>query len=173
MMPITISSWMIPVAEQKAAELPRLRNSIRGGGGNVIGFLGELLTARALGIPISNTYDYDLCVNGHTWDVKSKRCTSPPLAHYNVNVAAASGHQQPDYYFFVRVDDGLQDAWLIGGIDRETFYERATFYRSGEIDPHGSGFRFRCDCWNLPAFRLLTVARCVAIANEQRKVVTA
>lgn len=53
---IYITNDMFVTAREASIEMGVLRNSIRRGDGNLIGFLGEYITREALGCTQDNTY---------------------------------------------------------------------------------------------------------------------
>ncbi len=142
----------IELAKEKADEMGTLRNSITEGEGNLAGFIGEILFCNYLKGTQQNTYDYDIIKGGIKWDVKTKRCTSPPKNHYECSVAAFNTRQRCDNYCFVRIvynDDNWGDAYLLGWMPKEEYFEKAHFLRKGEIDP-ANNFKVKADCYNLP-----------------------
>ena len=70
---IKIEKEDIDLANKMSSSMGALNNSITKGRGNVIGFLGEIIVAKELGITLDNTYDYDLIFNNKKIDVKSKK----------------------------------------------------------------------------------------------------
>ena len=135
----------------KARELGSLKGSIKKGGGNVYGFVGEILAAQHLGAMIENTYDYDvMTASGLKYDVKTKSCTSEPKPEYACSVASYNTKQNCDFYLFTRVKQDLSYAWLLGYIAKEDFYKKAKFCKKGDRDPDSKqGWCFRADCFNL------------------------
>ena len=157
-----VSDRILSQAKQKADQLPLLKNSIRGGKGAVVAFIGEYIACIALDGVIKNTYDYDLLygVNSYEdWicdennpfrrrvDVKTKERTVPPRPYYNCTVADFNTNQKCDEYAFVSVHKNLRDAWYLGKISKNDFYSKATFSKKGE--PETPLFNFRADCYNL------------------------
>ena len=47
----------------------------------------------------------------------------------------------------------MDRAWILGEVDKKTFYKDAEFHRRGDIDPD-NGFVFKADCYNLPINKL-------------------
>ena len=143
----------IDLAAQMAEEMGLLENSITGGKGSVHGFLGEILVARALGIKQANSRDYDLITSdGTTIEVKTKRCTTPPRLEYEGSVAKFNPNQKCAFYAFTRIMEDFSAAWIIGGIEREQFFELAVQREVGQRDPNdtpGVGFDFKASCYNL------------------------
>ena len=79
MIEIEITEQMKKQAWAKSREMGVIRNSIMKGDGNIAGFLGEEVANVVIDGTISNTYDYDVVSkSGIKYDVKTKRCTSPP-----------------------------------------------------------------------------------------------
>jgi hypothetical protein len=121
------SSWK-KAALKEASELGPLKKSITGGAGNWAGFIGERVVADYLNVEKDNTYQYDLVTKkSKTYDVKTKRCKSKPLPTYTVSVCALNTKQQCDAYVFVRVDNELTTAWILGYMPKEKFYKKAKF----------------------------------------------
>ena len=127
-----------------------LTNSIMEGKSNIYGALGEVVFDDAYPTwKRADTRDHDF-VSGHgTVDIKTKRTTAVPQGNWNCSVADTSLHQRPDFYFFIRVDEMLQNVWFLGWMPRSEFYEKARFYKKGEADPEMRGWKFRADCWNV------------------------
>ena len=67
-----------------------IRNSIRRGAGNAVGFLAEIMLADYLGCERTPCKDYDLTWNGTTIDVKTKETTVPPRT---ITIAALQRHR--------------------------------------------------------------------------------
>lgn len=149
MTPIQITPEIISRAKRKAASVGNLQGSITGSLSNVVGAIGEIIVADALGATEANTYDYDLVKNGRRIDVKTKRCNTAPRENYDCSVAAHGSKQDCDSYVFVRILTDSSKAWILGEINKSDFYELATRYRRGDIDPD-NGFVFKADCYNLP-----------------------
>ena len=148
---IYIPDSTIAQARVKAQDMGALRGSIKRGGGNVYGFIGEIIVADLLGAKIENTFDYDLLLpDGTKLDVKTKSCTSAPKPEYACSVAAFNTKQQCDRYVFVRVKQDLSHAWVLGSIKKEQYFERAKFCKKGDADPDSKfGWTFKGDCYNL------------------------
>ena len=138
-------------ALKEASELGALSKSITGGAGNWAGFLGEIVVANYLDVKKANTYEYDLVSKKEkTYDVKTKRCKSKPLPDYTVSVCALNTNQKCDDYIFVRVDNELTTAWILGYMPKEKFYKKAKFCKKGELDPDSNcNWRFKEDCYNM------------------------
>jgi hypothetical protein len=153
MTPIQITTQILNRAKRKAASVGNLQGSITGSLSNVVGAIGEVIVADVLGATESSTYDYDLIKDGRRIDVKTKRCSTAPRENYDCSVAAHGSKQDCDSYIFVRILKDTSKAWILGEIDKADFYDRATKYRRGDIDPD-NGFVFKADCYNLPISEL-------------------
>jgi hypothetical protein len=137
-------------ARREALNLGPLQGSISAGASNVIGFIGELIVADAIGASKQNTKDYDLVSpQGTRIDVKSKTCNTTPKDYYDCSVAAHGTQQDCDSYVFVRVAADLSRAWILGEIAKDEFYAKAKRWKKGEVD-EDNGYRVRADCYNLP-----------------------
>lgn len=154
MIAVTITNEMLAKARAKAKEMGRLRNSIERGGGNLAGFLGELIYLEVEGGRWDNTYEYDVMrPDGKTVDVKTKRTKVAPKPYYECSVADFNTSQDCDYYAFVRVSYDNSVGWYLGKIPRKTYYEKATFMKRGDLDP-SNNFVVKADCYNLPISEL-------------------
>jgi hypothetical protein len=152
---VELTEEMKTKARGLATELGKLNNSITSGDGNLAGFYGEVAVAyyfskKGCEVSHSNTYDYDLIVDGKTIDVKTKRCKSPPKPTYDCSVANFNTTQKCDYYLFTRVMNDT--VYLLGNIHKERFRTESVFHKKGETDSNfvgGKPFRFHADCWNI------------------------
>ena len=149
-------SDMVKDADEWAAELGILNNSITAGDGNFAGRLGELALAKHLNVlRVQDDYWYDLIYKGQTVEVKTKRRTADPAMFYDVSVAKTSTHQQPDRYAFISITgewgwDGrkVKNVWLCGFMDRDEFFDKARLMRKGKVDK-SNGFKTHADMYNL------------------------
>ena len=161
MIKVKILKREITEAKRLAADLGALNNSITRGSGNLVGFIGELVTARIITAFRAPTRDYDIIKDTFTIDVKTKSTTVPPLPHYLCSVAAFNIHQQTDYYLFCRVDLENKLCYVLGKKRKDLYFKQATFCKAGEIDPDSDrNWCFKADCYNLPisALRPIKVA---------------
>lgn len=155
MIEVHINEDQIALAYKKAEEMGTIKNSIRVGKGNIVGFLGEIIFADYYGGMISNTYDYDVIINGVKVDVKTKETTVTPQKDYLCSIAGFNVHQKCDVYYFVRINKGLTKGWLLGGMPKSEYFKKATFNRAGDIDKSSfSGWKFKADCYNLEIYKL-------------------
>ena len=162
MIQIKITPDIIARAKKKAATVGNLQGSITGSLSHVVGAVGEIIVADAIGANESNTYDYDLVRDGERIDVKTKRCNTRPFPHYDCSVAAHGANQNCDSYIFVRILTDTSRAWILGSIPKQDFYTKATKYKRGDIDP-ANGFTFKADCYNLPISELSDVQKSKAV----------
>lgn len=137
-------------AREKAVAMGNLKNSITRGGGNLAGFIGELLVLEYLkGEELDNTYDYDIIYEGIKIDVKTKRTSVKPLEHYECSIAKLNTKQKCDVYVFTRVKNDYSVGWILGFMDKEEYFKKATFLKKGTTDP-SNGWKVKSDCYNLP-----------------------
>ena len=162
MIQIKITPDIIARAKKKAATVGNLQGSITGSLSHVVGAIGEIIVADAIGANESNTYDYDLVRDGERIDVKTKRCNTRPFPHYDCSEAAHGANQNCDSYIFVRILTDTSRAWILGSIPKQDFYTKATKYKRGDIDP-ANGFTFKADCYNLPISELSDVQKSKAV----------
>lgn len=134
-------------------EFGHLNNSITGGASNIYGALGEIIIYDLYDAKYAGEFDYDLIINGYRVDVKSKWIQGRPQPHYFATVADTSTHQDCDCYVFLRIAKNYEFqkfAFIIGWKMRDDFFNEATFYNEGDIDPtDGRNFKIKADCWNL------------------------
>jgi hypothetical protein len=162
MIQVNITPSIISRAKKKAATVGNLQGSITGSLSHVVGAIGEIIVADAMGANESNTYDYDLVRDGERIDVKTKRCNTRPFPHYDCSVAAHGTNQNCDSYVFVRILTDTSRAWILGSIPKQDFYTKATKYKRGDVDP-ANGFTFKADCYNLPISELSDVQKSEAV----------
>lgn len=143
---------MVRIAWAKSRDMGKLKKSITEGDGNIAGFIGEQVANLVIGGKIENSKDFDIVgPDGLTYDVKTKRCTSEPLPHYECSVAAFNVIQKCDRYAFVRVEhiDGKYTrAWYLGSINKVKYFEIARKLYKGQKDGT-NWFTVKSDCYNL------------------------
>lgn len=148
MIEVIVTDDMISAAKQKALDMGRLNNSILSGTGNMAGFVGEQIALSILNGEWSNTYDYDILVDGYKVDVKTKQTTVKPKPFYECSVANYNTKQLCDVYAFVRVLKDLSKGWYLGSIKKQDYFSKAVYLKKGDIDP-SNNFTVRADCYNL------------------------
>lgn len=147
---VEISEEMLAIAKRKAEKLGELKNSITRGEGNIIGYLGELVAQKVIGGEIKDTRDYDIITeDGVKYDVKTKKCVSPPQQHFECSVTNYNTTQKCDKYIFVRVLKDYSKGYICGELPHDEYYKKATFIQQGQLDPRNK-WRALCDCWNVP-----------------------
>jgi hypothetical protein len=136
-----------------------LNNSFTFGSGNIYGALGELAFISFFGLNstcVANSKDYDILTPwGEKVEIKTKQTSVPPLPSYLCSVAKDSFHQNPDCYFFVRIDKSMKQGWLLGYSTKKNFFSDGFYAISGETES-GTGFVFKTDCMNLPISKLIS-----------------
>ena len=80
MIEVEITDEMIKEAKVHAKSLGKLNNSIRGGDGNLCGFLGEMCLVKHFGslIKAEHSYDHDLRMGEFRLEIKTKDRTVVP-----------------------------------------------------------------------------------------------
>jgi hypothetical protein len=154
--PVTRS--IIQQATTIANRIPsNINKSIRSGEGRLAGAIGEAILLRITdGISSGDDWaNYDVLWNNIKYDVKTKECTSPPQPHYFASIAVHNPNQKCDRYAFFRVmrrkDEDYTQAWLMGWMGKEEYFDNAVFYRKGQVDPSSTfGWTFRESCYNVP-----------------------
>jgi hypothetical protein len=151
---VEITDEMMATAKAKAKDLGVLKNSIRGGGGNLAGFLGEeMVLASFPESESANTYQHDVKMMGATFEVKSKDRTVDPRLDYDASVANFNTSQRADFYVFTSVfrnkaTGRYTHGHIVGLIPKEQYKSKATFLRVGDIDP-SNGWEVKAACYNL------------------------
>lgn len=148
---ITDSGWSMLESKcaEKANAMGSVQGSIEGGGGNFAGFAGEVLFVEVFGGEWSPTPNYDVVMDdGTTVDVKTKRRWSKPEPYYDCSVADYNTEQDCDIYYFVSINKDFNDAYMLGYLPHDEYYDTATFREEGEVDPDNN-FTFKADCWNV------------------------
>lgn len=154
-------------------------NSIEEGRGTLGGLLGEEITYDFFPgdepawdyAPEDNPYHFDLTLRGLpgiTADVKTKRQTfdGPPAPHYFATVCAKNITQICDIYWFVRVHNSGERAWMLGWLPKKEFFRIAQFFHKGDDDPTSHcGWKFKEDCYNVPV-KDLWVAETAEVLRE-------
>ena len=156
MIEIEVSDYYNVKARVMAKEMGTLNNSITKGEGNIAGFIGEFLVRDYLDGIIAHTYDFDVVANHQSYDVKTKRCTSPPKPYYDCSIAAFNTKQKCDKYIFVRIlckDNRYVKAWILGEYDKEKYFKDARFLKKGQRDGD-NGFVVKADCYNMAISKL-------------------
>ena len=156
-LPVIQSEWEL--SQKLAREMGTLNNSITGGAGNVVGFLGELAAARYLnylGCQRQNTYQHDLTVGNFLFDVKTKRRAVKPESDYLAAITQLSANQQCQGYIFTSVQfAGEIPEWitLCGWMPKKRYLEKARLVKRGEIQENG----WKCseNCLVLPYGELI------------------
>jgi hypothetical protein len=160
---------MVDRAFEKALRRKALSGSITRGKASAAGYLGEIAVAAYLDAKIvsDSESNHDLILkDGRTCEIKTKRRTVPPIGTYEVSVASASMHQQPDLYAFVslhfrrscRTHDiityhDLVAVWLLGYKEPRDYFLDSKLWNPGDMDL-GNGFRSHVEMYNLPIHRL-------------------
>lgn len=162
---VTVSEAGRAAAARRAAAMGPLRNSIRQGGGNETGFLGEAAFCEAVGpaARLVDRYSHDIELAEVRVEVKTKECTSPPKRHYECSVARFNDRQACSIYVFARRLRGTAEVWLLGWALAREIKGSWTAHRKGDVDP-ANGFVFKADCWNAPISALRPVSELTALS---------
>lgn len=187
---IDFSPALVALAQRRRAQMPKkLRNSVTGGRGTLVGLVGEYCAAaflRTHKIPaeIRDTYDYDI-VAGPTklkLEVKSMNVRSAPRPNNLNPVCIKNAEQQADYYIFMRVaykDRARPNlggrAFFCGAVPCCKLKVWGRLYQEGQIDSNGYPVRFasyntaieKCLDWSSLRARLVgTVSKKTDMAEE-------
>ena len=171
MIEVKITEDMKKRAWANSMEMGVIKNSIMKGDGNIAGFLGEEVANVVIGGIINNTYDYDLVSeDGIKYDVKTKRCTSPPKPYYDCSVANFNTKQKCDRYVFVRIENKNKRwgrAWVLGWLTHDDYFKKARKLTKGQKDP-SNGFIVRADCHNVAISELNKFEDCNELDSAEQ-----
>ena len=130
--------------------------SILRGGGNIAGFIGEIVIRDYLGAKQDNTYQHDLIFHGLSLDVKTKRCSNAPRPDYDASIKNPG--QSCDLYVFCRVLYNLEKCYCMGYITRRQYLKQADRKLKGDYD-ESNDFEFKASCYNLAYSELKPIER--------------
>ena len=138
---VPLTDEMKVKAKGKSDALGEIRNSIRHGEGNYVGYLGEEARAAYLGANLMRCEDgvekdgHDLILfSGEKAEVKTKKRRVPPRDLYKAAVAETSRHQRPDVYIFMSYDELRDEMWVVGQKGYTEFWAKAMYVVSGAED---------------------------------------
>jgi hypothetical protein len=137
-------------ARAEAKAMGVLRGSIARGRGNEIGMMGEMLVHREIGGSRVGdiNFAYDITMpDGVTIDVKTTKAASVPEPHYVARVYGAESSAEKigskcDVYYFVRCNQQMTLATIIGWLPAKEFIVKATFLPKGNVDPNDGKLSF-------------------------------
>lgn len=161
MLVITPSGENRKQARAEAKSMGVLRGSIARGRGNEIGMMGEILVHNEIGGSRVGdiNFAYDIVTStGITIDVKTTKAASVPELHYVARVygteaAAEKLSSKCSVYYFVRCNQQMTLATIVGWMPAREFIERAIFLPRGSIDPNDGKLSF-ADEYVLPITEL-------------------
>lgn len=122
--------------------------------GHIPGFICEEVFLDNYGGQYVGSTKYDIVLNGHKIDIKTKQCTSEPLPTYDATVAKYQEHQTCDYYVFFRILKSFEYCWILGAYPKKQFTLDANLMLKGTRDGR---FLCRTDCYTMPINKLHSV----------------
>lgn len=155
---IDVTSSQVMRAE-KLYDFNMLRNSITSGDSQIYGAIGEVVVMDYLiasGVPTEyiGCKDYDLMCDCVSIDVKTIRVNKPPRDTFNANISAHNTWQNTFMYLWVFVSEDKSTAWLVGWLDKKTFFEEAKLNKEGDED--GGGWKFKSDTYSMKLSSLIS-----------------
>lgn len=151
---VPISLDMIYEALPEAIDIGILKNSIRAGGGNLVGMLGEAIVLKAFPEAIScNTYHHDIMINGKKYEVKAKDRTVDAGPTDEGSVANYNANQKADFYIFTSIyrnkkTDLYTHGHIMGMWPCATYKDHAMFREKGWRDTRNN-WVVSADCYNM------------------------
>lgn len=133
--------------------------SFMGGGGNLVGFLGEEMVKYAFPyFDVVNGFDYDFEYDGKRIEVKTKSQSIPtePLGYYEASIADQSMFQNTDVYIFCRIfkyNNVYHHGWIMGWITSSEFILKSRRLLRGQPDGD-NGYIVKENCYNIPYNKL-------------------
>ena len=151
---IDITPALLDKARQNSRYIVRNKSaSIRGGDGAFIGSIGTAIVADYYGVSVVDSEQwtvaaYDMVIDGDKIEVKTKQRSVPPKHYYEASVTTQSLHVlDPDYFIFVSLLN-LDKAFIMGAVEVNEFYDKATRLSAGDVDP-SNNYVVRKDCLNI------------------------
>lgn len=140
------------IKKHDTVDFSRSKKNIRNSGSGLIGSVGEVVSfdfykSKGVDVKFDSAKDHDLIINGYSVEIKTKATNSVPKDNYLCGVPCISSHQQPDYYFFLRVNFSLKECYLLGWISKSDFVKKSFKKEKGEKDVNG--WVFKTDCNNI------------------------
>ena len=160
MIEVEITKDMVQEALDRAALVPVLRNSDTNGHGQKIAALSDLMVQKTCGgrILSDKSYDFDwISPKLFLFEIKAKERNVVPQPWHNCAVKEYNTKQKCDYYLFTSIFGDYSRGWILGYIKKESFFDLAEYYKSGEIDPdpRGDKYAFPSSCYNLKIEKLI------------------
>jgi len=155
-----VTPQLLASAQTAADQIPLLNNSIRGGGGTLVGCIGEEGFQHLFPGSVSqNTFQHDNIWNGWKIEIKTKQRKVTPRIDYSVSVSAYNATQKADVYAFMSVYcDEATGRYIrvhfCGFYPTADYCGDATFYNKGDYDPD-NGYTAQADCYNLKMRELI------------------
>ena len=144
-----ITDSMFKNASLKAAALGIRPNSITGGAGNLVGFLGEEVARLALNGIEKNSFEHDLLLqDGRSIEVKTQKLKYDPKPNFTCYVSGYNTKQVCDYYCFIAVDASYKKGWYIGVYPKHQYIKNATYLKKGDNYP-GSTNVVKANCYTM------------------------
>ena len=149
---VNITPTMFAIAKSLSKEIPMdIKHSILNGGGIFLGCLGEAICIEKLGAKHVPSYNFDISIDGIAYEVKTKKCSTPPEIDFDATVFDASSHQSAPNYIFIRIYKSLTKAWIIGKISKEEFFQKRYFLPKGNDE---GNLITKADGWNIKHYYL-------------------
>lgn len=165
---IDVTSSQVMRAE-KLYDFHNLKNSITKGDSQLYGAIGEVvvmdyLTASGIKAEYVGDRNYDLMLGEILKaDVKTVRVKVPPRGEHNANISAYNTKQETHIYIWAYVREDTKKAWIIGWLDKETFFEEAKLNRQGE--EHYAGWEFKSDTYSMQVKDLIDMESLISNIN--------
>lgn len=162
MLELKITDQMYRLAWAKNRDMEKLKKP-----SSISKYLGEIVAHHFIKGFIVNTNDYSIISpNNLKIDVKTKKCDSEPLPHYECSIETSELSQNCDFYAFVRVEcinNNYTRAWYLGHIDKDAYYYNARKLLKGQKDGD-NWFTIKSDCYNIP---ISSLSLDFGVFNEQ------
>lgn len=92
----------------------------------------------------------DFTINGIKIDVKTVKRKVPPRMDYTAQITARHKETPTDELFFLSYEFQKKRIWFLGGISKNVFLSKATYYKAGDIVHSNYTIREGHEIYNLP-----------------------
>jgi len=149
MIEVRISKEILEKSKIRSKKIGIYSNSAGEGEGMLAGVLGEEIVSEYFKTSLSNTFDYDIIINGLKCDVKTMTTRFNPYKNdiNNYWVRVTNPNQKNDLYIFVFIDITFNYAYLIGWLEHDLFRQQAVFRNKGDFC---HGFNYKWSCYEVP-----------------------
>jgi len=166
MIPVSITREMIERMKERVNTVRSFNGSTLNNKGKIYGFLGEeMFLGTFLHSNRTETFDYDLTLEGCKVDVKTKLYDHAMKPYYHLGIDAKAVNQKTEFYAFCQIlapyrliNNSIQEilshpyerGFILGYLTKNDFFKKARFYKKGEPDDdNGTVYRDDYYCFHV------------------------